>query len=182
MRVVAGEARSIPLFTPKGNNTRPTSDRIKETLFNIIRDEVFDCNFLDLFSGSGAIRIEAISRGAAKAIFVENDREALNCIRMNIQKTKFENRSKIIAKDVIHALKGLVNEKFHIIFMDPPYNKGLEENVLQSINFYNLLEDNGTLIMETALDADIDYLSDLHYDRYKLKKYKTSQHIFLKRK
>ena len=88
MRVIAGKARRLPLVSPEGKDTRPTTDRIKETLFNIIQDDVPGSEFLDLFSGSGGIGIEAISRGAKHAVFVEFGREALACIRTNLNKTK----------------------------------------------------------------------------------------------
>ena len=85
MRVIAGKARRLPLVSPEGRGTRPTTDRIKETLFNILQDDIPGCRFLDLFSGSGAIGIEAISRGAKEAVFVEFGKEALSCIRANLE-------------------------------------------------------------------------------------------------
>ena len=92
MRVIAGKARRTQLVTPEGMNTRPTADRIKETLFNMINSELYDCRFLDLFSGSGGIGIEALSRGAAFCTFVDNNNDAVTCIRKNIKKTKIEKK------------------------------------------------------------------------------------------
>ena len=90
MRVIAGKARRLPLKTVPGQNTRPTTDRIKETLFNMIQDELYGIRFLDLFAGSGAIGIEALSRGAARAVFVEDDRRAVSCIQENLAFTRLE--------------------------------------------------------------------------------------------
>ena len=90
MRVIAGSARRIPLVAPEGKNTRPTTDRIKETLFNMLQDDIPGCQFLDLFSGSGGIGIEALSRGAKQAVLVEFGKEALECIRKNLEKTKLK--------------------------------------------------------------------------------------------
>ena len=112
MRVIAGSARRLTLKTIEGMDTRPTTDRIKETLFNILQPELLDCHFLDLFSGSGAIGIEALSRGAAKAVFVDNSKEALSCIRQNLEKTHLADRAIVIGQDcagAIHALDAKKN-------------------------------------------------------------------------
>ena len=100
MRVIAGKARRIPLVTVKGMETRPTTDRTKETLFNMIAHGLCDCTFLDLFSGSGAIGIEAISRGVKKAVFVENNPNAIQCIMENLKKTQLEDQAEVIREDV----------------------------------------------------------------------------------
>ena len=100
MRVIAGTARSIPLKTPKGLDTRPTIDKHKETLFNCLSPRLYDCIFVDLYSGSGAIGIEALSRGAKRAYFVENDRNALACIKENLLKTHLSDKAVVTAKDV----------------------------------------------------------------------------------
>ena len=90
MRVIAGKARRTNLVTPEGKNTRPTSDRIKETLFNMLQQELYDVRFLDIFSGSGGISIEALSRGAKEAVMIDNDAAAIRCIKENIKRTHFE--------------------------------------------------------------------------------------------
>ena len=100
MRVIAGKARRLQLVSPEGRDTRPTTDRIKETLFNILQDEVPGCNFLDLFSGSGGIGIEALSRGAREAVFVEFGKEALACIRANLNKTRLVDQAMILPVEV----------------------------------------------------------------------------------
>ena len=105
MRVIAGKARRIPLVTVKGMETRPTTDRTKETLFNMIAHGLCDCTFLDLFSGSGAIGIEAISRGVKKAVFVENNPNAIQCIMENLKKTQLEDQAEVIREDVFSALR-----------------------------------------------------------------------------
>ena len=121
MRVIAGSKRSIPLLSPEGVTTRPTSDRIKETLFNIINPIIPGAYFLDLFSGSGQIGIEALSRGARKAVFVDSDRKSIATIKENVKKTDFLECSEIINRSVssfIGTYSG--KEPFDIIFMDPP--------------------------------------------------------------
>ena len=119
MRVIAGTARSMPLKTIRGMDTRPTTDKIKETLFNILQTDVCGCRFLDLFSGSGAIAIEALSRGAAHAVLVEQNGKAAECIRENLIFTRTADRAEVYRCDVLTALRRLEGQKpFDIIFMD----------------------------------------------------------------
>ena len=110
MRVIAGTARRLQLKTLDGMDTRPTTDRIKETLFNMISAELYDSNFLDLFSGSGGIGIEALSRGAANAVFVEKNPKAMKCIQENLESTKLKDRAKTMQMDVFAALSRLNGE------------------------------------------------------------------------
>jgi len=132
MRVIAGSARRLLLKTPLGDNTRPTTDRIKETLFNMIQNEVPGSVFLDLFAGSGAIGIEALSRGADYAVFVENDKNALTCIEENLKHTGLNDKAGIYKQDVFVSLQSLEYKyEFDIVFMDPPYDKELERRVLE---------------------------------------------------
>ena len=183
MRVIAGTARSIPLKTPKNQRTRPTSDRTKETLFNMLQPELPNCTFLDLFSGSGGIGIEALSRGASKCIFVENDRDAINCIRENLAKTKMLEKSQVIARDVLSALRILEGQMvFDCIFMDPPYEKDIEKEVLKYLLKSNLINTSSLIVVEGSNDTDFDYLKSDGYDLIKHKQYKTNQHLFIKRK
>ena len=130
MRVIAGTARSLPLKTPEGMDTRPTTDRIKETLFNMLQADVPGSVFVDLYSGSGGIGIEALSRGAEKAYFVENSEKAISCIRQNLSFTKMENRAIVIKQDVCSALNSINEKAADIIFMDPPYGCEYEKDVL----------------------------------------------------
>ena len=110
MRVISGSARRIQLKTVEGLGTRPTTDRIKETLFNILQPELYRARFLDLFSGSGAIGIEALSRGCGMAVFVENNREAVACIRENLERTKLFQNAVVMQKDVFAAMDQLEKE------------------------------------------------------------------------
>ena len=183
MRVIAGRAGSIPLLAPEGNKTRPTTDRIKETLFNIISPYIYDSVFLDIFSGSGAIAIEALSRGARKAYLIENDRRALDCIRKNLEKTRLAKEATVIGKDVFNALTELSGEKglrMDVIFMDPPYSLGLEKQVLSKIRASGLADEDTLFIVEADLKSDAYSLIPEGYVIESIKKYKTNRHIFLR--
>ena len=130
MRVIAGKARRLPLKTLPGLETRPTTDRTKETLFNILQPYLCDCRFLDLCSGSGAIGIEALSRGAAAAVFVEKNPKAVECIGGNLRFTKLQEDATVLKADAISALCMLEGEEpFDCIFMDPPYGKEIEKKI-----------------------------------------------------
>ena len=127
MRVIAGKARSLRLKTIEGMDTRPTTDRIKETLFNMIQPSIADSRFLDLFAGSGGIGIEALSRGASWCVFVEQQRKAAECIRENLEFTRLKEDATLLVTDAVSAVNKLDGEEaFSWIFMDPPYGKGLE--------------------------------------------------------
>lgn len=182
MRVIAGTAKRIPLQTPKGFCTRPTTDRIKETLFNMLQPYMLDSKFLDLFSGSGAIGIEALSRGASEAVFVEHEKEAITCIHNNLKDTKLDAQGIVLFMDCQKALVQLKkqNKKFNIIFMDPPYQKGYEKQIIEYIASTSLLEKDGMLILEASLDTAIDYVESFSFAIDKVKKYKTNMHVFLK--
>ena len=149
MRVIAGKARRLPLKTVKGMDTRPTTDRIKETLFNMIQNEVPGCRFLDLFAGSGAIGIEALSRGAAKAVFVEKDRAALKVIRENLRFTHLEERAEVICQDAVRAVSSMTpDEPFDVVFMDPPYGHSLEQRVLEAMKGSSVIGAETLIIIE----------------------------------
>ena len=182
MRIIAGTARSLPLKTIEGRETRPTTDRIKETLFNMIHNDMPGCYFLDLFAGSGQIGLEALSRGASYAVFVENNKKAAACIEENIRFTKFTDRSKLIPSDVMSAISMLEGKyRFDVIFMDPPYKSGLEEDVLGALTRSSILKGDTLLIVEAALDRDFAFAEALGYQIVKEKNYKTNKHIFLKK-
>lgn len=183
MRVIAGKARRLQLKTPEGSDTRPTTDRIKETIFNMLQPRIPDCIFLDLFSGSGAIGIEALSRGAGKVFFVEDAKEPLACIRQNLESTKLIENATVIAEDVITALRRIEKEKIvcDIVFMDPPYRKGLELKVLEALHKMSLINENTLIVVEASLDTDVTALEQAGYTVDKVKEYKTNQHIFLYR-
>ena len=180
MRVIAGSRRSLPLKTLQGDATRPTADKYKETLFNCIQADVPDSLFLDLFSGSGAIGIEALSRGAKRAVLVENSKEALSVIKQNVHFTKFDSEAEIIHGDVISYLRRLSKVNFDIIYIDPPYGKGLEREALEILDTKEFDNEDLKIIVEASLDEDFDYISDTKFEIYKLKNYKTNKHVFLR--
>lgn len=147
MRVIAGEARGRKLKSGKGTKARPTTDMVKEALFNNLGARVPDSNFLDLFAGFGGIGIEALSRGATKAVFVEEDSKHVAIIKENLEMTKLDEWATVLKGDVIKVLQTL-NEKFDIIFVDPPYESGLYEKTLEMVQARSLLHPDGVLILE----------------------------------
>ena len=179
MRVIAGKAKGHKLKTLQGLQTRPTTDRIKETLFNIISFDLVQCDFLDLFAGRGAIGIEALSRGAKQCVFVEKQKEACHMIQQNLKHTKLEQNAVLLQKDVSEAISFLQREKkaFDIIFLDPPYQGDLAETVLQEIAKARLLKKNGYIIWERS--AKRDALSIEGFTVIKEKMYKTTAMTFL---
>lgn len=184
MRVIAGKARRLQLKTPEGFETRPTTDKIKETLFNILNPYLADADFLDVFSGSGAIGIEALSRGAKYAAFIENSKPAIECIRANLRFTKLEKEAEIFALNAVDAIRALEikGKVFDVIFMDPPYDCLLEKEVLLALQASNLIYCDTIIIVEASLQTDFDYLKDTKFRMFKRKEYKSNQHIFLELK
>lgn len=180
MRVIAGSARRTNLKTVSGMDTRPTTDRIKETLFNILQTELKDARFLDLFSGSGGIGIEALSRGAQTAVFVEKRRAAVLCIQENLKATHLESYAKVLQMDALQAIKRLDGQDaFHIIYMDPPYQEQWENPVLRALAGTSLVDANTIVIVEASLDQDFLFAEQLGYQIVRQKQYKTNQHVFL---
>ena len=183
MRIIAGTARSLPLRAPEGLDTRPTSDQIKETLFNMLQYDIPGCYFLDLFAGSGQMGLESLSRGGEYSVFVENNRKAAKCIEDNINFTKFDKNARLLVSDAVSALYTLEGKyKFDIVFMDPPYNKELEKGVLEYLSTSSLLKPESIIIVEASAETSFDYVEALGYEITKYKKYKTNVHVFLKRK
>lgn len=180
MRVISGIARRRTLVAPSGSQTRPTTDRVKETLFNILQGELQDIRFLDLFSGSGGIGIEALSRGAGFCAFVEKDREALRCIRANLEHTRFVEKSKVFPMDVMRALYQMDGreEAFDLVFLDPPYGKGMEEEVISFLVSSSLVKENTLIVLETSLEQGRagGEREDVQLERRK--EYKTNCHLF----
>ena len=182
MRVIAGRARSLKLLTPPGMDTRPTTDRIKETLFNMLQRGLSGCRFLDLFSGSGAIGIEALSRGASYAVFVENNRAAARCIQKNLAYTRLAADARLICKDVLSALRELEGEPaFDYIFMDPPYGCQSERRALEFLAGSSLLDGGGIVIVEASSETSFAYVQDLGFQVRKIKKYGTNMHVWIAR-
>ena len=182
MRIIAGTARSLPLKTVEGMDTRPTTDRIKETLFNMLQFNIPGAYFLDLFAGSGQIGLEALSRGAKYAVFVENNKKAAACIEDNIRFTKFTEQAKLLASDVITALRNMEGKyQFDVIFMDPPYNMLYEKAVLEYLKNSSLIHEDTLIVVEASLETSFDYLEDLGYNLTKHKCYKTNAHAFIRK-
>ena len=181
MRVIAGTARSLRLKTPDGLDTRPTTDRIKETLFNMLMPYIPGAVFVDLFSGSGGIGIEAISRGAKKAYFVENNQKALDCINDNLSHTHFDTQAVVLKQDVFSALRGSIKEDADVIFMDPPYNQQYEKKAMEIIRDASYVTEDTLSVIEAALDTDFDFITSLGFSVIKEKLYKTNKHVFIKR-
>ena len=182
MRVIAGSARRLQLKTLDGIDTRPTTDRIKETLFNMIAPYIYDCMFLDLFSGSGGIGIEALSRGAREAVFVEKNPKAMACIKENLKFTKLENKAVTWNRDVMTALYQMEEKKvFDYIFMDPPYNQELERGVLEYLSGSGLVYEDTVIIVEASRETDFSYVDELGFTLLKEKVYKTNKHVFMEK-
>ena len=158
MRIIAGDAKNKKLKTRKGTDTRPTLGSMKESLFSIIAPYVEGARFLDLFSGSGSISLEALSRGAAKAIMIEKDNEALRYIIENVNTLAYEDRCRAYKNDVFRAIEILARkgEKFDIIFMDPPYKDSVCTRVLKAIQKNGILADDGLVICEHHLFEDME--------------------------
>ena len=151
MRVISGTARGKKLNSLEGLETRPTLDRVKEAVFNILQFNIKEANVLDLFSGSGALGIEALSRGANEAVFCDNSNKAIKIIKDNLEATRLINKAEILNKDYIEVLKKLSKEskKFDIIFLDPPYKT---DYVIKSINYileHKILAEDGIIVVET---------------------------------
>lgn len=182
MRVIAGSARRLLLKTPEGMDTRPTQDRIKETLFNMIQDTVPGSRFLDLFAGSGGIGIEALSRGASEAVFVDSDRRARECIQDNLEHTHLADRGTLIGRDVFAAIPVILSgDPYDVVFMDPPYDKGYERTVLESMADLKGVNEDTLIIIEAAIDTDFSYVESLGYRLIKEKIYKTNKHVFVEK-
>lgn len=182
MRVIAGSAKRLQLKTLDGFDTRPTTDRIKETLFNMLTPYICDSVFLDLFAGSGGIGIEALSRGAKEAVFVEKNPKAMACVKDNLSYTKLAHKATTLTTDVLTALDKLNGEKqFDYIFMDPPYNQELEKRVLEYVADSELLSEDGVVIVEASKDTDFNYIEGLGFSLIKEKIYKTNKHVFLEK-
>ena len=181
MRVIAGSARRLKLVAPYGLDTRPTQDIIKETLFNIIQGDVPGSVFLDLCAGSGAIGIEALSRGAKKAYFVENGREACACIQKNLHTTHFEEEAILLKQDVLSALCHIHEKEVDIIYVDPPYEAQTVHDILHALAAERFVTENTLIIVESSLDTDFSYLPEIGLQLVREKDYKANRHLFIKK-
>lgn len=171
VRVISGSARGLKLNTPGDDRVRPTTDRVKESMFNIVQDWVYDSQVLDLFAGSGALGIEALSRGASQAVFCDNSLDSIKIIKSNIEKARVADRSQIVSGDFKRCLRDMEakNQSFDMIFVDPPYYKGLFEEVLDTIRSCKILKKGGIVIVEHDAKRPIGQVEGLEV--YKEKKY-----------
>lgn len=155
MRVITGSAKGIHLKTPSGLRTRPTSDRVKEAIFSVIQFEVEGSCFLDLFAGTGQMGIEALSRGASRAVFVDAWKDACSLIRENLQLTKLTDRAQVVQSDYASYLKRC-RQCFDIVFLDPPYAEISLENSLNFISEIDILSDRGIIICERPSEKQLE--------------------------
>lgn len=183
MRVIAGEARHLVLKTLPGDETRPTTDIIKETLFNMINFDIPGAKFLDLYSGSGAIGIEALSRGADESVFVDNNSKATKIISENLEHTKLSDKATVITSEAVSALRRLENtgKVFDIIYLDPPYDKTFEDQALGYLSKSKLCSTDTIIILETSRKNEVERFKNLGFSTTKIKEYKTNKHVFLRR-
>ena len=171
MRIIAGERRGAKLDAVPGMNTRPTADRVKEGLFNVIQMDITpETRVLDVFAGTGALGLEALSRGASHATFIEQAPAAQAVIRKNIAKCRYEDRTRLIAGDALTVLPRLAGERFDLIFVDPPYQKNLYEPILFSVLKYHLLDEYGILISEHSKSVPFS-CQETGLELYKTKSY-----------
>ena len=152
MRVVSGSARSCKLQPVPGMNTRPTTDRVKENVFNLIQDHVRDADVLDLFAGTGQLGIEALSRGAAHCDFIEHNGTAYNVVSKNVQTARVQDRASLHRVEARDFLAKAAAKKYSLIFLDPPYGGTILENALSGIERFDILSANGIIICESAVE------------------------------
>ena len=156
MRVITGKARGIQLKTPEGMLTRPTADRVKEALFSIINFDIPGAKVLDLFGGTGQLGIEALSRGAASAVFVDAREESCRLIRENLKRTKLEQYAKVIRSDYLDYLRRC-REHYNIIILDPPYAEVFLENAIKRITEIDILQSDGIIVAERPLGKELPW-------------------------
>ena len=181
MRIISGKARGTKLYTLEGLETRPTLDRVKESIFNIIQNEIEDSVVLDLFAGSGAIGIEMLSRGAKKAILCDKSKDAIGIIKKNIEKTHMKENTEIYNLDFEECINKIKNQKFDIIYLDPPYNTEFIKKSLKKIIEQDIIKKEGKIIIET--DDEQRILKDIEnigVDIIDKRKYGRATIIFLK--
>ena len=156
MRVITGKARGVQLKTPEGMQTRPTADRVKEALFSIINFDIPGAKVLDLFGGTGQLGIEALSRGAESAVFVDAREESCRLIRENLKRTKLEKDAKVIRSDYLDYLDRC-REQYNIIFLDPPYAEVFLENAIKRITEIDILQSDGIIVAERPLGKELPW-------------------------
>ena len=168
MRVITGKARGVVLKTPDGQATRPTAERVKEALFSVINFDILGMDVLDLFGGTGQLGIEALSRGAKSAVFVDQREEACKLIRENLRRTKLEVNARVIRSDYASYLKNS-QELFQIILLDPPYAQDFLENSLKIISEIDILQSGGIIVAEYPAEKSLElaFLQQFQAKEYK---------------
>ncbi len=163
MRVISGKLKGKRLFTPKGLELRPTSDRVKEAIFNILQNSIENRVVLDLFAGTGALGIEALSRGAKSAVFLEASSRSLAVLRKNIEACKLEAQAEVLALEVPRGIQALSRrgDSFHLVFLDPPYARGLARIALEALSEGEILAPGARIIAEHSPAEDLDSISHL---------------------
>lgn len=185
MRIITGTARGTKLFTLEGIATRPTLDRIKEPLFSIIQVRIPEANVLDLFAGSGALGMEALSRGASNCVFCDCSNKATGIIYKNLEKTKLQEKSEVYTANYNTCLKKIKDKKmsFDIIFLDPPYASDLIYQASEKIIEYELLNKDGLIIAETDNEKPVlQKLKTLDLNVLDIREYGRVKLLFLNRK
>ena len=186
MRIIGGKNRGTKLFTLDGFDTRPTLDRVKEPLFSILNFDIVDSVVLDLFAGSGALGLEAISRGAKEAVLCDSSKNAIHVIEQNVKKTRNESNIKIINQDYLKTLESLKEQeyKFDIVFLDPPYKTDFAEKASERIIEFDLLNENGIIIIETDRKKEVvENINKMNlFNIIDERKYGRAELIFLKKK
>ena len=181
MRIISGIARGNKLYTLEGNNTRPTLDRVRESLFNIIQSDIYDSTFLDLFSGSGAVGLEAASRGAKKVILCDKSKEAIKVINKNIEKTHLKEKVDLYNLDYEILLNTKVKEIMNVIYIDPPYDSNFAIKSVKIIIDNKIVDENSIIILETDDEEKIlEELQKLEVKIIDKRKYGRAILIFLK--
>ena len=181
MRIISGKARGTKLYTLDGTATRPTLDRVKESLFNIIQNDIEDSTVLDLFSGSGAIGLEFLSRGAKRAVLCDSSKDAIKIIKQNVQKTHFEEKAEVYNMEFTKLVERLQNQKFDIIYIDPPYATDFIKISLEKIIEYELVNENTKIIVETDDETRIlNQIEKMDVEITDKRKYGRATIIFLK--
>ena len=170
MRIIAGMARGRKLREPSGVAIRPTTDMVKESIFNIVQFDVEGRAVLDLFAGTGQLGIEALSRGAVRVTFVDESLEALKLVKKNIELAGFSDNTDIVRSDALEFLNR--GTRYDLIFLDPPYNSGLLEKALKAINQFDILKDNGIIVCESKVGKVMPELS-APYEKRKEYRYGT---------
>lgn len=167
MRVISGTARGIPLKTIEGDRTRPTTDKVKEAMFNVIQFDIEGARVLDLFAGSGALGIEALSRGAGGAVFVDENRAAVKIIGRNLSAAKLEHDATVVLSSHLKFIKSYKGEPFDIVFLDPPYDKELVKDTINELFTCNMMSDTAIIVCETRQET----LPECFFNYIRLKQY-----------